>query len=36
MPTNPDTGSEIEYEEDGDFTITIPMRLPSTPDTDEK
>lgn len=29
--TNPDTGSEIEMEEDGDFTITFPMQLPPQP-----
>lgn len=34
--TNPETGSEVEYEDDGDFTVTFPMRLPPHPaDTDE-
>jgi hypothetical protein len=29
MPyTNPETGSEIEVEEDGDFTVTFSMTLP--------
>lgn len=27
--TNPDTGSEIDIEDDGDFTVTFPMRLPT-------
>lgn len=26
MPTNPDTGSDIEIEDDGDFTF--PTRMP--------
>ena len=26
MPTNPDTGSDIEIEDD--FTVTWPMRMP--------
>ncbi len=29
---NPDTGSEVETEEDGDFTVTFPMRLPEPAD----
>jgi hypothetical protein len=29
--TNPDTGSKIETEEDGDFTITFSMGLPTPP-----
>lgn len=29
MTNNPDSGSEIEMEEDGDFTITFPMQLPA-------
>jgi hypothetical protein len=34
---NPETGSEIEVEEDGDFTVTFSMALPPQPadDTDE-
>lgn len=36
MPTNPDTGSDIEYEDDGDYTITFSMSLPpQQPATDE-
>lgn len=36
MPTNPDTGSEIELEDDGDFTVTFTMQLPAQPtDTTE-
>lgn len=36
MPTNPETGSEIDIEPDGDFTITFPMRMPLPPrDNDE-
>ena len=26
MPTNPET--DIEVEDDGDFTVTFPMRMP--------
>lgn len=26
--TNPETGSEIEMEDDGDFTVTFSMSLP--------
>jgi hypothetical protein len=34
--TNPETGSEIEVEEDGDFTVTFSMSLPPQPaDTTE-
>lgn len=37
MPTNPETGSEIEMEDDGDFTVTFPMRMPPPRrDTDER
>lgn len=34
---NPDTGSEIEVESNGDYTVTFSMTLPQTPadDTDE-
>lgn len=37
MATNPSTGSEIEIEEDGDYTVTFSMSLPQQPadDTDE-
>ncbi|MDX2953326.1 hypothetical protein [Streptomyces caniscabiei] len=31
---NPDTGSEIDIEPDGDFTITFSMTLPQQPATD--
>ncbi len=31
MATNPETGSEIEYEDNGDFTITFSMTLPPQP-----
>jgi hypothetical protein len=34
--TNPETGSEIEVEEDGDFTVTFSMRLPSKSDDDKQ
>lgn len=34
--TAPETGSEVEVEEDGDFTVTFSMQLPElTDDTDE-
>jgi hypothetical protein len=32
--TNPETGSEIEIEDDGDFTVTFSMTLPSQPTAD--
>jgi hypothetical protein len=35
MPTNPQTGSEIEVEDDGDYTVTFEMTLPPQSD-DEK
>jgi hypothetical protein len=38
MPlTSPDTGSEIEFEDDGDYTVTFSMLLPQQPadDTDQ-
>lgn len=35
MPTNPETGSEVEIEADGDFTVTWSMKLPQ-PTGDEK
>lgn len=34
MPTNPDTGSDIEYEDEGDYTVTFSMGLPPQPTTD--
>lgn len=37
MATNPEAGSDIEIEEDGDYTVTFSMQLPPKPDdTDEK
>jgi hypothetical protein len=27
--TNPDTGSEVELEDNGDFTVTFSMTLPA-------
>jgi hypothetical protein len=38
MPANPQTGSDIEMEDDGDFTVTFSMRLPqpTTPTDEEK
>lgn len=36
--TNPETGSDVEYEDDGsgDYTVTFSMILPQPPDdTDE-
>lgn len=32
---NPETGSEIEVEPDGDFTVTFSMALPTPPADDE-
>jgi hypothetical protein len=34
--TNPETGSEIETEENGDYTITFSMGLPTPPPTDDE
>lgn len=31
--TNPETGSEIEMEDDGDYTVTFSMTLPPQPTT---
>ena len=31
---NPDTGSEVEIEADGDYTITFSMALPPQPADD--
>lgn len=39
MQRNPDTGSEIEIEQDGDYTVTFSMALPPQPtrtDDEEK
>lgn len=34
--TNPETGSEIDIEDDGDYTVTFTMTLPTrAPDNDE-
>jgi len=32
--TNPQTGSDIEIEDDGDFTVTFSMTLPPQQPTD--
>jgi hypothetical protein len=32
--TNPETGSDIEIEDDGDFTVTFSMTLPPRPAAD--
>lgn len=32
--TNPETGSDIEYEENGDFTVTFSMGLLPQPAAD--
>ena len=29
--TNPQTGSDIEMEDDGDYTVTFSMALPTPP-----
>jgi hypothetical protein len=29
--TNPETGSDIEYEDNGDYTVTFSMSLPTPP-----
>lgn len=34
--TNPETGSDIEVEPDGDFTVTFSMTLPQKDDDDKK
>lgn len=31
-----DTGSEVEVEDDGDFTVTFPMRMPAPSGNDEE
>lgn len=32
---NPETGSEIEMEDDGDFTVTFSMALPADDTTED-
>lgn len=32
---NPQTGSEIETEDDGDYTVTFSMQIPPPPADDE-
>ena len=34
MVIYPDTGSEVEVEDDGDFTVTFSMTLPQRPAED--
>ncbi len=36
MPMNPDTGSEVEIEEDGDYTVTFSMVLPQPEEDSEE
>lgn len=31
MAQNPETGSDIEFEDDGDFTVTFSMTGPTPP-----
>ena len=31
---NPETGSEVEIEDDGDFTVTFSMTIPQQPAED--
>lgn len=33
--TNPETGSELEVEDDGDFTVTFSMTLPADDSTED-
>lgn len=33
-PTNPETSSKIDIEDDGDYTVTFSMTLPGSNDTD--
>lgn len=35
MTTNPETGSDVEIEDDGDYTITFSMTLPAPADDEE-
>lgn len=34
--TNPQTGSDIEVEDDGDYTVTFSLTLPQPPADDEE
>jgi hypothetical protein len=34
--TNPETGSDIEIEDDGDFTVTFSMTLPPPKPADDE
>ena len=34
--TNPQTGSEVETEDDGDYTVTFSMTLPQQPTDNEE
>lgn len=34
MAINPNTGSEVEMEDDGDYTVTFSMTLPQQPAED--
>ena len=36
MAINPDTGSEVEEEDDGDFTVTFSMTPPPQSTDDEE
>lgn len=33
MPTNPETGSDVEIEDDGDYTVTFSMQMPESEPT---
>ena len=35
MAINPQSGSEVEMEDDGDYTVTFSMTLPQPTDDDE-
>lgn len=35
MAINQDTGSEVEFGDGGDFTVTFEMQLPTPPAEDE-
>jgi hypothetical protein len=34
--TNPDTGSQVDIEDDGDYTVTFSMTLPTPPPADDE
>ena len=36
MAINPQTGSEVEMEDDGDYTVTFSMTLPQPPAKDDE